>query len=112
MSRSEPELLNHLKEQGVEYCYVTFVDVHGVSKTKCVPLNHFASMVRGSELFTVGALNGMGLAGPHYDECSAAPDLANAAILPHAPRRPPGAPAGGRRSGNLAGDADLSAGAK
>jgi glutamine synthetase len=82
MNRSEPELLNHLKKQGVEYCYVTFVDVHGISKTKCVPINHFASMIRGSELFTVGALDGMGLIGPHYDECSAIPDLASATILP------------------------------
>ncbi|MFN3626615.1 MAG: glutamine synthetase, partial [Parvibaculum sp.] len=76
------ELLKKLKGEGVEYCYATYVDVHGVSKTKCVPIAHFTDMVRGSELFTVGALEGMGLVGPHFDECATVPDLASAIILP------------------------------
>jgi glutamine synthetase len=40
-------------------------------------------MVRGSELFTAGAFDGMVLVGRHYDECSAVPELASATILPH-----------------------------
>jgi glutamine synthetase len=82
MSGTAAELLKYLDEQAVQYCYVTFVDIHGISKTKCVPLNHFEAMTRGSELFTVGALDGMGLVGPQFDECSAVPDLASAIILP------------------------------
>ena len=39
-------------------------------------------MAHGSELFTVGALEGMGLIGPHLDECAAVPDLTTATILP------------------------------
>lgn len=76
------ELQKKLASEGVEYCYATYVDVHGVSKTKCVPVSHLAHMMGGSELFTVGALEGMGLVGPHFDECAAVPDLASATILP------------------------------
>lgn len=76
------DLLKKLKSEGVEYCYASYVDVHGVSKTKCVPIAHFNDMVGGSELFTVGALEGMGLVGPHFDECATVPDLASATILP------------------------------
>jgi len=39
-------------------------------------------MSSGSELFTVGALDGMGLVGPHFDECAAVPDLSTVTILP------------------------------
>jgi glutamine synthetase len=76
------ETLERLSREGVKHCFASYVDVHGVSKTKCVPLSHFANMARGSELFTVGALDGMGLVGPHFDECAALPDLATATILP------------------------------
>lgn len=82
MSPSPSILSESLKDQGVEYCYVTYVDIHGVSKTKCVPVSHLEAMAKGSELFTVGALDGMGLVGPHYDECAAVPDLDSATILP------------------------------
>jgi glutamine synthetase len=76
------DLQEKLGSQGVEYCFATYVDIHGISKTKCVPISHLADMARGSELFTVGALDGMGLNGPHLDECAAIPDLATATILP------------------------------
>jgi len=76
------ELQKKLASEGVEYCYASYVDVHGVSKAKCVPVSHLAQMMGGSELFTVGALEGMGLVGPHFDECAAVPDLASATILP------------------------------
>lgn len=76
------DLQERLAREGVEYCFATYVDVHGISKTKCVPISHLADMVRGSELFTVGALEGMGLVGPHFDECASVPDLSTATILP------------------------------
>jgi glutamine synthetase len=76
------ETHDRLSREGVRYCFATYVDVHGVSKAKCVPLSHFADMAHGSELFTVGALEGMGLIGPHLDECAAVPDLTTATILP------------------------------
>jgi len=76
------ELQRKLKDDGVEYCFASYVDIHGISKAKCVPISHFANMSSGSELFTVGALDGMGLVGPHFDECAAVPDLSTVIILP------------------------------
>lgn len=33
------ELQKMLASEGVEYCYASYVDVHGVSKAKCVPVS-------------------------------------------------------------------------
>lgn len=71
-----------LKEQGVQYAIGSYVDVHGVMKAKVVPIEFFDSMVGGSELYTVGGMEGMGPLGPHEDECSAVPDLDSLTILP------------------------------
>ena len=46
-----------LTEKGVRYCLPFYVDVHGVPKTKTVPIDHFDRMMRGSELFTGAALD-------------------------------------------------------
>jgi glutamine synthetase len=75
-----------LKQQliaaGVEFCFATYVDVHGIPKAKAVPIDCFEKMCRGSELFTVGAMDGLGLIGPHEDECAAVPDLKTCMIFP------------------------------
>jgi glutamine synthetase len=71
-----------LIERGVKYCVGSYVDVHGVTKAKIVPVDSFARMARGSELYTVGALDGMGDLGPEEDECSAVADLRSALICP------------------------------
>jgi len=81
------DMQKQLQEAGVEYCYASYVDIHGVPKAKCVPIGKFHKMCAGSELFTVGAMEGMGLAGPHEDECAVVPDLDTATILPWAPNR-------------------------
>ena len=55
--------LNALREQlgvqGVEYLMASFSDMHGVSKTKMVPLAHLEDMMGGSELYTGAALDGV-----------------------------------------------------
>jgi len=71
-----------LVERGVEFCMGTYVDVHGVTKAKLVPVESFARMCRGSELYTVGALDGMGDLGPEEDECSAVADIRTAVVCP------------------------------
>ncbi len=76
------ETKRELVAKGVQYCLATYVDVHGVPKAKTCPIASFEKMARGSELFTVGAMEGMGLVGPQEDECAAVPDLNSAAILP------------------------------
>lgn len=76
------EVKQTLINAGVKYCYASFVDMHGVPKAKCTPIDKFEKMCAGSELFTVGALEGMGLTGPHEDECAIVPDLDTCTIFP------------------------------
>jgi glutamine synthetase len=81
-SESRAALLALLREQGVRYLFGAYVDAHGVPKSKCVPLQYIDSMAQGSELYTVGALEGMGELGPNEDECLGIPDLSRLAVLP------------------------------
>jgi glutamine synthetase len=46
-------------EQGIKYGIASYVDVHGASKGKFVPVKHFKQMFGGSELFTGAALDGV-----------------------------------------------------
>lgn len=83
---ADPAKLEALKvdlaSAGVEYLLSTYVDIHGVPKAKVNPLESLAKMANGSELFTVGAMEGMGLVGPQEDECAAVPDLESAIVCP------------------------------
>ncbi|MED5534904.1 MAG: type III glutamate--ammonia ligase [Pseudomonadota bacterium] len=71
-----------LRAAGVRYLFGAYVDIHGVPKSKTVPLSHFKEMMKGSELYTVGALEGMGPLGPNEDECVGIPDATTLTILP------------------------------
>lgn len=75
-------LREELREQGVRYLFGAYVDAHGVPKSKCVPLEYLEDMAKGSELYTVGALDGMGPLGPNEDECEGIPDLSRVRVLP------------------------------
>jgi glutamine synthetase len=75
-------LKKKLLAAGVQYCFAAFVDVHGIPKSKCVPMAKFEEMCEGSELYTVGAVEGMGLVGPQEDECVTVPDLDSCVIFP------------------------------
>jgi glutamine synthetase len=75
-------LRDRLTRDGVRFLFGSYVDVHGVPKSKCVPVGHLADMAAGSELYTVGALEGMGTLGPNEDECVAIPDLGALTVLP------------------------------
>jgi glutamine synthetase len=76
------ELKRTLKDQGVKYFFGAYVDGLGVPKSKCVPIDHLADAIGGSELYTVGALEAMGPLGPNEDECVGLPDLATTTVLP------------------------------
>ncbi len=78
------ETMQSLIGKGVEYCLPFYVDVHGVPKTKTVPVSHFDRMMRGSELFTGAALDGLGQ-GPHDDELALVPDPDAVIQLPWRP---------------------------
>ena len=65
---------DELRAAGIRYVLAAYTDVHGVGKAKAVPIDHFTSMMRGSELFTGAALDGLGQE-PSDDELSVRPDL-------------------------------------
>ena len=77
-------LRRRLLDEGVRYAMPIYVDVHGVPKTKAVPVEHLDRMLRGSELFTGAALDGLGQ-GPHDDELAAHPDPGALSVLPWRP---------------------------
>jgi glutamine synthetase len=70
-----------LRESGVRYCLSSYVDVHGITKAKAVPIDHFTGMMKGSELFTGAAIEGLGQA-PSDDELSLWPDIDAITVLP------------------------------
>ncbi|HSK36793.1 MAG TPA: glutamine synthetase, partial [Actinomycetota bacterium] len=76
------EARRRLEAAGVRYVFGAYTDLNGVPKSKCVPLAHFEDMAAGSELYTVGALEGMGKLGPNEDECVSIPDLDSLTVLP------------------------------
>lgn len=76
------KLKTELESRGVEYLLSSYVDVHGVPKAKVNPLAALEKVANGSELFTVGAMEGMGLVGPQEDECASVPDLNTMLVCP------------------------------
>ena len=73
-----------LRASGVKYVFSAYCDVHGVGKGKLVPIEHFAQMMRGSELFTGAAIDGLGQS-PADDELGVRPDLDRIIVMPHRP---------------------------
>src|SRR6056297_3060026 len=70
------QLQEQCLEQGIKYGIASYVDIHGASKGKFVPVAHFRQMFAGSELFTGAALDGV----PQDiadNEVAAMPDLAS-----------------------------------
>jgi glutamine synthetase len=65
----------------VRYCLPAYVDIHGVLKSKSVPIAHFERAMRGSELFTGAALEGLGQ-DTHDDELALHPDPGAVTQLP------------------------------
>jgi glutamine synthetase len=71
-----------LAAEGVHTFFGFYVDAHGVPKAKAVPIAHLEQAAEGSELYTVGALEGMGRLGPNEDEVQGHPDLGRVVVLP------------------------------
>lgn len=74
-------LKTHLVDAGVKTCIASYVDMHGVSKSKFVPIDHFEQMMAGSEMFTGAALDGVPQE-VHEEEVACMPDPASLSILP------------------------------
>jgi glutamine synthetase len=58
-SAQHQALQKSLEERGVRYALASYVDMHGVSKSKMVPISHLGRMMGGSELCTGAALDGV-----------------------------------------------------
>lgn len=78
------ELRDSLHKAGVEYVMATYPDGHGIAKCKTVPIEHFAQMMQGSELFTGAALDLLGQS-PADDELAVFPDPSAIVQLPWRP---------------------------
>ncbi len=76
------DMAKELRAKGVEQVMAVFVDVQGIPKAKATPIAAFEKLCKGAELYTVGACEGLGLAGPHEDECATLPDLDSLIIYP------------------------------
>lgn len=85
MAAEAPSALKaSLIEQGVKYVIASYVDMHGVSKSKVVPIDHLGQMLGGSEMFTGAALDGV----PqeiNEEEVATMPDPASLVVLPWRP---------------------------
>ncbi len=84
LTTAAPSLRAALEAKGVRYALASFVDLHGVSKAKAVPLAHLGQMFAGSELFTGAALDGV----PQEvsdNEVAAVPDPSTCTVLPWQP---------------------------
>ncbi len=74
-------LQKNLADRGVRFLLASYVDMHGVPKSKMVPIDHLPQMSQGSELFTGAALDGV----PQdvsEEEVSSHPDLSTCRVLP------------------------------
>lgn len=73
-----------LQKKGVQYVIPSYVDMHGISKSKMVPIEHLERALAGSELCTGAALDGV----PqeiHDEEVAAHPDPSSCVIQPWQP---------------------------
>ena len=78
------DLKSFLIDSGVRFLLPSYVDMHGVSKSKMVPVSHFDRAMAGSELCTGAAVDGV----PQDisdEEVAAHPDPASCTIQPWMP---------------------------
>lgn len=74
-------LRRELEAAGVKFLLASYVDLHGIPKSKMVPLAHLEQMLAGSELFTGAALEGVPQE-VNEEEVSAHPDPRSSIVLP------------------------------
>ena len=82
--KSYEEAEGFLQEQGVRYVLAQFVDIHGVAKTKSVPVKHFSSILRQGAGFAGFAVWGLGME-PHGPDFMAVGDLSTLSLVPWQP---------------------------
>ncbi|CAA9462886.1 MAG: Glutamine synthetase type I [uncultured Rubrobacteraceae bacterium] len=78
------EAKSFLDGNDVRYVLAQFVNIHGVSKTKAVPVEHFESVVTDGAGFAAFAVGGLGL-GPETPDYMAVGDLSTLSLVPWMP---------------------------
>lgn len=73
-----------LKDHQVRYVLAQFVDIHGVAKTKSVPVAHFEDILTAGAGFAGFAVWGLGM-GPHDADYMAIGDLSTLSLVPWQP---------------------------
>ncbi|MFZ4895242.1 glutamine synthetase family protein [Plantibacter sp. Mn2098] len=74
--------LARLIDSGVKYAMGGWVDVHGRSKAKVVPIELLPKLLDGSERYTPRGITGFGVMEPQEDESVAIPDPSTLRVLP------------------------------
>jgi glutamine synthetase len=82
MTREEAKA--YLKQNQVRFILAQFVDIHGVAKTKSVPVNHFEDILDDGAGFAGFAVWGLGQE-PHDPDFMAVGDLATLTLVPWQP---------------------------
>jgi len=82
MTRDEAKAF--LEKNQVKFVLAQFVDIHGVAKTKSVPVAHFEDILNDGAGFAGFALWGMGQE-PHDPDFMAVGDLATLSLMPWQP---------------------------
>ncbi len=70
-----------LKDNDVKYILAQFVDIHGVAKTKSVPVSHFETILKEGAGFAGFAAWGLGME-PHDPDFMAVGDLDSLSLVP------------------------------
>ena len=78
------EAKDFLEQNDVRYVLAQFVNIHGVSKTKAVPVEHFETVVTEGAGFAAFAVGGLGL-GPETPDYMAVGDLSTLSLVPWMP---------------------------
>ena len=78
------EAKHFLEQHDVRYLLAQFVNIHGVSKTKAVPVEHFETVVTDGAGFAAFAVGGLGL-GPETPDYMAVGDLSTLTLVPWMP---------------------------
>ena len=73
--------VDHLKRQGVKYVLAQFVDIHGVAKSKSVPVDHLADVVGDGAGFAGFPVAGLGML-PHDPDFMARGELDTLSLVP------------------------------
>jgi glutamine synthetase len=78
------EATEFLTKHHVKFVLAQFVDIHGVAKTKSVPVSHFQDILEGGAGFAGFAVWGLGQE-PHDPDYMAVGDLATLTLVPWQP---------------------------